>query len=171
MLMPFSTYSDSDTHSRQCFYEHTPFTLLGLWYSALGHPHMQILYLFNSASNCPHGAGPPPSMDALLTLLGLWLLAQIYLLLVDFLFSGLRPYSACLASLLFNILRTKLTLMASCSSMWLPLNPTLALTARDIPSMNILFSLLRSDISYYTSPLPALVDLITSPFMSSDFPY
>ena len=28
--VPFSTYSDSDTHSRQPFYKPTPLTLLGL---------------------------------------------------------------------------------------------------------------------------------------------
>ena len=54
--VPFSTYSDSDTHSRQPFYKPTPLTLLGLWYSATGYPHVQILPLFHSACNCPHRA-------------------------------------------------------------------------------------------------------------------
>ena len=33
-----------------------PLILLGLWYSAVGYPHVQILPLFHLASNCPNRA-------------------------------------------------------------------------------------------------------------------
>ena len=127
----FSTYSDSDTHSRQPFYKHAPFILLGLWYSEIGYPHVQILFLFHSASNYPHRASHfhawMPSFSCLASdflhksLSSMWISTSL----------DLGFYSACLASLLFDILWTKLTLVAGFSALWRPLNPTLALTAHD----------------------------------------
>ena len=131
MWISLSTYSDSDTHSRQPLYKHTPLTLLGLWYSAMGYPHVQILSLFHSASNCTQRAAhfhawmPFSSCMASDSLhksaSSMWISASL----------DLGFYSACLANLLFNILWTKLTLVAGFSALWRPLNPTLALTAHD----------------------------------------
>ena len=131
MWMPISTYSDSDTHSKQRFCKHTPPTLLGLWYAAMQYPHVQILPLFHSAYNCPHRAAHfhawMPSSSCLASdflhtsASSMWILAFLHL----------GFYSACLASLLFNILWTKLTLVAGFSALWRPLNPNLALTSHD----------------------------------------
>ena len=65
--VPFSTYSDSDTHFRQPFYKHTPLTLLGLWYSVMGYPPMfryspcstQPLTTHTGLPTSMHGCPPP----------------------------------------------------------------------------------------------------------------
>ena len=113
------------------FYKHTLLTLLGIWYSAMGYPHVQILSLFHSASNCTQRAAhfhawmPFSSCMASDSLhksaSSMWISASL----------DLGFYSACLANLLFNILWTKLTLVAGFSALWRPLNSTLALTAHD----------------------------------------
>ena len=91
LLMPFSICLDSYTHSMQHFDKHDPFTMLGLWYTSLEHPHV-IIFLFYSAFYCTHRTVPTSGMEALVLLLGLWLSIQNYLLLVDFLFSRLQEY-------------------------------------------------------------------------------
>ena len=157
---------------QQLFYKHAPLTLLGLWYYAVGYPQVQILSLFHSASNCPHSSAHFHA----------WMPTSPWLA-SDFLHKSASPmlisasldldfYSACLASLLFNILWTKLTLVAGFSALWWPLNPTLALNTHDMSWDGNLFFLRSScHISYYTPPLPVLVDLIVSPYLSSDFLY
>ena len=72
------------THFRQTFYKHVSLTYFGLWYSTLGHHHVQILFLFYQAPNCPQRVTPSPWMDALLPLLGLWFSTQNCILLFGF---------------------------------------------------------------------------------------
>ena len=113
------------------FYKHTLLTLLGIWYSAMGYPHVQILPLFHSASNCPHRAANFHAwMPSSPWLASAFLHKSAYPMWIST-FLGLGFYSACLASLLFNILWTKLTLVVGFSALWRPLIPTLALTAHD----------------------------------------
>ena len=139
--MPFSTYSDSDTHFRQLFYKHTPLTLLGLWYSARGYPHVQIPSLFHSASNCPHRAAhfhawmpfsPWLASDFLHKYASsMWISTSL----------GLGFYSACLASLLssgLNWLLWQTSLL--CEGLLIPLCHWLPMI---YPGMDILFTLLK----------------------------
>ena len=151
--VPFSTYSDSDTHSRQPFYKPTPLTLLGLWYSAIRYPHVQLLPLFHSASNCPHRAAHfhawMPSSSCLASdflhksASSMWISTSL----------DLGFYSACLASLLFDILCTKLTLVSGFSALWIPLLiPLWHWLPMIRPGMDILFSLFKfSHIILHTS--------------------
>ena len=153
--VPFSTYSDSDTHSRQPFYKPTPLTLLGLWYSAMRYPHVQLLPLFHSASNCPHRAAHfhawMPSSSCLASDLlhksasSMWISTSL----------DLGFYSACLASLLFDILCTKLTHVSGFSALWRPFNPTLALTAHDTSWDGYPFFPVQV-LTYHTTHLPSL---------------
>ena len=141
--MPFSTYSGYDTHSRQPFHKHTPLILLGLWYSALAYPHVQILFLFHSASNCPHRAAHfhawMPSSPCLASdflhksASSLWIYSSL----------NLCFYSSCLARLLFNILQINWLLWQTallCECVLIPLWHWLPMAC---PSMYILFSLLK----------------------------
>ena len=91
---------------RQPFYKHAPLTWLGLWYSALGHPHVKTLSLFYSASKCPHRAAPLSCMEAFLPLLDLWLATQSASSLWISSILDLDFCSECQASILFNILQT-----------------------------------------------------------------
>ena len=141
--MPFSTYSGSDIHSRKHFYKCSPFTLLGLWYSTLAHPHVQILFLFHSTSNCPPRPAPAPGVDALLTLFGLWLSAQICLLFgisfspdLDFTLHAWPAFY--LISCRLNWLSRQAALLCDC--FLFPLWHWLSMT---YPSMGMLFSLLK----------------------------
>lgn len=94
-------------------------------------------------------------MDALLLVLSFWSSTQICLLHVDFHFSGLGFYSACLASLLFDILCTKLTLVSGFSALWIPLLiPLWHWLPMIRPGMDILFPV--QVLTYHTTHLPSL---------------
>ena len=149
--VPFSTYSDSGTNSRQLFYTYAPFTLLGFWYLALGHP---VLPMFHSASNCPDRAAPLPCPSPFAWPLAFYTHKSASSMWIsDSLDLGF--YSACLASFLFDILWTKLTLVAGFSALWKPLNSTLALTAHDTSWDGYPFFPVQV-LTYHTTHLPSL---------------
>ena len=83
-----------------------PLNLLGLWYSALGHPHVKTLSLFYSASKCPRRAAPLSCMEAFLPLFDLWLATQSASSLWISSILDLDFCSEYQASILFNILQT-----------------------------------------------------------------
>ena len=171
MWMLSSTYSNSDTNSRKPFYKHTPLILFGLWYSAMGYPHVQMLPLFHLVSNCPHRATHFHAWMPSSPSLGSDLLHKSASSKGIYASLDLGIYSACLARLLFNILWTKLTLMAGFSALWRLLNPTLALNAHDTSWGGYPFFPAQVLTSHYTPPSPVLMDLIVSPYLSSDSPY
>lgn len=93
-------------------------------------------------------------MDALL-LLSLWSLHKSASSMWISTSLDLGFYSACLASVPFDILWIDWRLWQASSALWRPLNPTLALAAHDIhPGMDILISLFRfSHIILHTPSL------------------
>ena len=147
--------------SRQLFYKHTPLTLLGIWYSAMGYPHVQILPLFHSASNCPHRTAHFHAwMPSSPWLASAFLHRSVYPKWISTSL-GLGFYSTCLASLLFNILWTKLTLVAGFFALWRPLIPTLALTAHDTSWDGYPFYPAQV-LTFHTTHLPSMFSWILS---------